>query len=93
MPGEDFDFYKVGPEDNFIDTTDSYKIRKALKQIQDAANQFFSKHNRGRINCTTVDFNIFISRSENSLVVNIKKRESGDVLLSQRIRVGDCIII
>ena len=93
MPDENFDFYKVGPSNSLINATDSYKIRKALKQIQGAANQFFSKHDRGRINCTTVDYNIFISRLESSLVVNIKKRASGDVLLSQRIKVGDCIIV
>ncbi|MFC1812092.1 hypothetical protein ACFL03_05325 [Thermodesulfobacteriota bacterium] len=87
-----FDFYQLGPSGEITDAKDADKIRRILKQIQRQANQFFSKHQKGRIRCKSKDYNIVLSKSKDSLIIKVKGRETGKVVLSQRIKVGGHIV-
>ena len=87
-----FDFYKLGPSGEITDAKDADKIRRILQQIQRQANQFFSKHQKGRIRCKSKDYNIVLSKSKDSLIIKVKGIETGKVVLSQRIKVGGHIV-
>jgi len=87
-----FDFYQLGPSGEITDAKDADKIRRILKQIQGQANQFFSKHQKGRIRCKSKDYNIVLSKSKDSLIIKVKGRKTGKVVLSQRIKVGGYIV-
>jgi len=85
--------YRLRPPSDLIGAGDSHKVHRVLKQIQGEVNRAFAKHKKGRINCTTKDYKISISRSNNSFIINVKCRKTETVLLSQRSRVGDFIVI
>ena len=87
------DFYKLKPPCDLIGASDSYRVHKVLKQMQGDVSRAFSKHKKGRINCKTKYYKIYLSRSEGSFIVNVKCRETERILLSQRLKVGSCIVI
>ena len=87
------DFYKLRPPVDLADASDLYKIHQVLNQIQSDVNRLFSKRRKGKINCKTKDYKICISRLEDSIIVNVKCRETEGILLSQRLKVGSCIVI
>jgi len=85
--------YQLQPPVDLVDASDLFKIHQVLKQMQSEVNRLFTKHKKGRINCKTKDYKICISRSEDSLIVRVKCIETGRILLSQRLKVGGCIVI
>jgi hypothetical protein len=87
-----FNFYQLGPSGEITDAKDADKIRRILKQIQGQANQFFSKHQKGRIRCKSKDYEIVLSKTKDSLIIKVKGKDTGKVVLSQRIKVGGHIV-
>jgi hypothetical protein len=85
--------YRLRPPGNLIGAGDSHKVHQVLNQIQDEVNRAFANHKKGRVNCTTEDYKICISKLNDSLIINVKCRNTKNVLLSQSSKVGDFIVI
>lgn len=90
---KDFVLYKLGPPSEIIEKKHSCNIHRVLKKIQGKVNRIFAEKDSGRVRCETKSYKVYVSRSGEFAVVNVKSRETGRVLLSQRFRIGEYIII
>lgn len=90
---ENFCAYTVGPLGNLVDSRHSERIRELLKKMEGPVNRHFSTRKTGAVRYRTEDYTVYISRAENSLIVHVKNRKTGRVLLAHRIRTGEPIIV